>query len=392
MRLLGLGILLAMMLPGPAAADPLRIALIEDYADAARSAAIQGEEGFRLGLDYATHGTRAVGGHPLAVTIVQSHGAEDAASQLAASYRDGKADIAVASGPSEDVIAMLSVAASSKHILLVATARADLITGGNRYVFRTAASAGQQALAEALALARPELNLFVAAEDTRDGADAVAALKTLWGDHGDGGFLIGSRLVPPGTTDVGTLLSAEFDGLHDLHGGRTLLTIWSSSPPIQSIAATDPGRFGVRLAFGGDIDPNAPLPQTPIEGITSYFHTMPHNRENDWLVAAWRRRHRTYPDGAVADGMTAALALVSALRAASTPDADALVASLEGLHFATPKGGMIFRKEDHQAMQVMYQFRSAPHAPTGAPVLAHEFTIAELASASPLRSPDRHSP
>jgi branched-chain amino acid transport system substrate-binding protein len=30
---------------------------------------------------------------------------------------------------------------------------------------------------------------------------------------------------------------------------------------------------------------------------------------------------------------------------------------MEGLEFDTPKGKMIFRKEDHQAMQSMYVFR-----------------------------------
>ncbi len=30
---------------------------------------------------------------------------------------------------------------------------------------------------------------------------------------------------------------------------------------------------------------------------------------------------------------------------------------MEGMSFETPKGTMTFRKEDHQAMQAMYQFR-----------------------------------
>ena len=30
---------------------------------------------------------------------------------------------------------------------------------------------------------------------------------------------------------------------------------------------------------------------------------------------------------------------------------------MEGMNFDTPKGKMTFRKEDHQAMQVMYHFR-----------------------------------
>ncbi|HWV96435.1 MAG TPA: ABC transporter permease, partial [Xanthobacteraceae bacterium] len=32
-------------------------------------------------------------------------------------------------------------------------------------------------------------------------------------------------------------------------------------------------------------------------------------------------------------------------------------AAMEGMEFDTPKGKMIFRKEDHQALQSMYHFR-----------------------------------
>ena len=34
-----------------------------------------------------------------------------------------------------------------------------------------------------------------------------------------------------------------------------------------------------------------------------------------------------------------------------------LLAAMEGMEFDTPKGKMILRKEDHQAMQVMYDFK-----------------------------------
>ena len=41
---------------------------------------------------------------------------------------------------------------------------------------------------------------------------------------------------------------------------------------------------------------------------------------------------------------------------------------MEGMSFDTPKGKMTFRKEDHQAMQCMYHFRSwRPGAPGRVP-------------------------
>src|SRR6266567_2296075 len=41
-----------------------------------------------------------------------------------------------------------------------------------------------------------------------------------------------------------------------------------------------------------------------------------------------------------------------------TASAQRLFAAMEGMEFDTPKGKMILRKEDHQAMQVMYDFKS----------------------------------
>nr|HAQ93869.1 ABC transporter permease [Afipia sp.] len=38
-------------------------------------------------------------------------------------------------------------------------------------------------------------------------------------------------------------------------------------------------------------------------------------------------------------------------------DTEKLIAAMEGMEFDTPKGKMMFRKEDHQALQSMYHFR-----------------------------------
>ena len=38
-------------------------------------------------------------------------------------------------------------------------------------------------------------------------------------------------------------------------------------------------------------------------------------------------------------------------------DEAALIKTMEGMSFDTPKGKMTFRKEDHQAMQSMYHFK-----------------------------------
>jgi branched-chain amino acid transport system substrate-binding protein len=53
---------------------------------------------------------------------------------------------------------------------------------------------------------------------------------------------------------------------------------------------------------------------------------------------------------------------------------------MEGMEFQTPKGTMVFRKEDHQALQSMYAFKIKvdPAVPWGIPVLTRELTIKDM--------------
>ena len=64
------------------------------------------------------------------------------------------------------------------------------------------------------------------------------------------------------------------------------------------------------------------------------------------------------PDFFTAGGMSAGLALVEALKkTGGSTNTERLISTMEGMSFETPKGKMIFRKEDHQALQEMYHFR-----------------------------------
>ena len=52
------------------------------------------------------------------------------------------------------------------------------------------------------------------------------------------------------------------------------------------------------------------------------------------------------------------MAITAAIREADgSTDTEALIDAFEGLVFETPKGKMVLRDEDHQAMQEMYHFR-----------------------------------
>jgi branched-chain amino acid transport system substrate-binding protein len=367
-----------------ACAEPIRIALITDGGAEQASAARHGEQGFRLGLEYATQGTLRVGTRAIELTVADDGGdPQRAASLLAAAYSAGEAALAIAAGSSASALAMLPVAAEARKILLVAHAAADAITGGagNRYVFRTAISASQAAIAGALAIGRPELNLSVVAPDTLDGHDAVAALRAALERLSSGVFFISTYFLPLRSADIGTTLSAQYDDPHGLHGASTLLTLWGGfAPPLGAIAATNPGRFGIRLGVIGELEANPPPASTcpAFEGVTGYFHTLPRNAVNDWLVARWAERFHEYPDGFAAGGMSAALAVAQALAAVPSVETEALSAALAGMSFATPKGTMVFRREDHQALQPLYHVRCDPQAASPLPMLVREIAAAEI--------------
>ncbi|MGH7122912.1 MAG: ABC transporter substrate-binding protein, partial [Stellaceae bacterium] len=241
--------------------------------------------------------------------------------------------------------------------------------------FHTAHSPSQLARACVIALGVPELNLLAVAPDTSTGHDAVAAMKDALERIPRGVFFSGSKFIRPDEPDIGAAVSSEYDDFHYLHGAKTLLMLWSGQrPPIHAIAATNPGRFGIRLALCGDMDASAEpdQPAPALDGVTSYFYSLPRNPANDWLVAEAAERAREKPDAAMADGMSAAIALVQALTSARSSEADDLVSRLEGLSFETPSGRVTIAPNDHQALQAVYQFRIEP--PSSLPQLVREIS------------------
>jgi branched-chain amino acid transport system substrate-binding protein len=79
--------------------------------------------------------------------------------------------------------------------------------------------------------------------------------------------------------------------------------------------------------------------------------------------------------------MSAAIAVVEALkRTKGETSTNKLIAAMEGMSFQTPKGKMVFRKEDHQALQDMYHFKIKvdPAFAWGVPELVREIKAEEM--------------
>ncbi|HEY0442463.1 MAG TPA: ABC transporter substrate-binding protein, partial [Xanthobacteraceae bacterium] len=150
-----------------------------------------------------------------------------------------------------------------------------------------------------------------------------------------------------------------FDALKDKPGRKVIAMIWAGPHPLTKIADLKPERFGIELAPGGNILPAMkPYRNYPgMEGAVYYYAGFPKNPMNDWLVAEHQKRFNAPPDFFTAGGMAVASAVVTAIQKAGGTDTEKLIAAMEGMEFDTPKGTMVFRRDDHQAMQPMYHFK-----------------------------------
>ncbi len=361
---ISVAVLLAMVLAAPLALaqeKPVKIAFIQDKTGALEAYAAQESRGFMLGLEYATKGTMTVAGRKIEVIEKDSQLKPDVGRNLLSeAYNDDDADLAVGGSSSAVALAMLPVAQEAKKILIVEPAVADSITGDkwNRYIFRTGRNSSQDAISNALAVGRPGTVIATLGQDYAFGRDGVGAFKAALA--GTGAKLVHEEYAPPATTDFTAPLQRIFDALANEKGRKVLWVIWAGSNPFPAIKAADPGRLGIELATGGNILPAlAAYKDFPgLEGATYYYYEIPKNPVNDWLLAEHQKRFNTPPDFFTCGGMSAAIAVVEALtKTKGSTDTEKLIAAMEGMSFDTPKGKMIFRKEDHQALQEMYAFK-----------------------------------
>jgi branched-chain amino acid transport system substrate-binding protein len=327
-----------------AQAKDVKIAIIASKTGALEAYAKQTIVGFNLGLEYATGGTMTVAGRKLVVIEKDDQGKPDVGkAQLAAAYADDKVDIAVGPTASPVALAMLPVAEEYKKILLVEPAVADSITGDkwNKYIFRTGRNSSQDAAANAAALDQPGNVIAILANDNAFGRDGVKASK----EFTKKAKIVHEEYLPVGTTDFTAGLQRIVDKLKDQPGKKYLSVGWSGSPtPFSKIADLElEKRFGIKLATGGNILPAMVAYKSfpGMEGALYYYFGIPKNAANEWLVANHYSKFKTPPDFFTAGGMSAAIAIVEALKKTKgDTSTDKLITTMEGMSFETPKGTM----------------------------------------------------
>jgi branched-chain amino acid transport system substrate-binding protein len=374
--------------PGSALAQaPIKIGIVQGLTGPFEVYAKQMVAGFKLGLEYGTGGKMEVGGRKIELLIEDDQLKPDVAKQKATKlYADDKVDLVVGTTSSAAALAILPVAQEFKKVLVVEPAVADSITGEhwNRYIFRTGRSSGQDAAANALAVAKPGVSIATIAQDYAFGRDGVAAYKAEVQKHG--AVIVHEEYTPRDATDFTAPIQKIIGALKDKPGPKYVFVIWAGKGgPFPQLVANRLDKFGITLTSGSNVlDVLKQMKAMGLEGMVGgayYYYEMPKNAVNDWLVKEHMQRFKEPPDFFTCGGFAAAMAVLAGIQKAGGTDSEKLIAAMEGMDFQTPKGKMTFRKEDHQALQTMYVFKMAskPDVAWLIPVLTKELSPQETA-------------
>ncbi|MDP9903007.1 substrate-binding domain-containing protein, partial [Variovorax ginsengisoli] len=323
-----------------------RTGLMESYGR-------QTQEGLMLGLEYATGGTMKLGDQPLRVIEKDDQGKPDVGKRLLEqAFADENAAIAIGASSSGVALALLPVAEQYRKILIVEPAVADSITGEkwNKYVFRTGRNSTQDAVAAMAAIDAKDTYIATLAQDYAFGKDGIKAFK----DAVKQASVVHEEYLPAATSDFTAAGQRIIDKMKDLKGRKVLFILWAGAGNPYKVADLGLERYGIEISSTGNYLPAmAQYKRFPgMEGATYYYHDIPKNAANRWLVENHMARFKAPPDFFTAGGFSAAMAVVTALKkTGGDTGTNKLITAMEGMSFDTPKGKMTFRKEDHQAMQ-----------------------------------------
>lgn len=333
----------------------IKIGVLASLTGALESYGKQTQKGFELGLEYATGGTMEVAGKKIEVVYEDTETKPEVAVQKATKLlEDDQVDFLVGSSSSGDTLAVLPLAEEYETIMIVEPAVADSITGSefNPYIFRTARNSSQDAYAAAAAIAGEGVKIATFAPDYSFGWDGVSAFKTAALELG--AEIVAEEYAPADATDFTSNLQKIIDSKPDY-----LFVVWAgANSPWGQISDMKLQENGIKISTGA---PDIPALMTMgqlvgMEGFSVYYHTLPDNPINDWLVDEHKKRHNgEVPDLFTPGGFAAAMAIVTALeKSGGDADGNTLIPLMEGMSFETPKGTMTFRPEDHQALQPLY--------------------------------------
>jgi branched-chain amino acid transport system substrate-binding protein len=346
--------------PEPAKAaepkNPIKIAIVTSRSGAFEAWGTNEVRGLQLGIAYATGGTNEVNGHKIELKEFDDQGKPDIGKAMAEqAITDWKADIIQGTVSSTIATAILPVINQYQKIFLAEPAAADSLTGADftKYLFRTGSNTSQDALAGAVGATKLGKKIMQLAQDNTFGKSSAGAWEAI---EKANGATVENLFVPQDANDFTTYFQQILAKKPDV-----LVVHWAGANGAKLFQqAGEQGIYQKVKVTGGIADfasmKTMGAKAAGMTGMVKYFHTLPKNAVNDYLVKTHKEKFNgDLPDLFTGGGMAAGIAIVEGLKkTGGDPAADKLIAALEGMKFQGPKGEYEFRKEDHQALQTMY--------------------------------------
>lgn len=333
---------------------PVKVGMVYEKTGIYSVYAQEYQQGFTVGLDYATHGTGRVNGHPVDVTW------DDDADSATTAVTDFKslvgAGYKIIGGTVDSGIAteLAPLAAQNQVLYISGPAAADQVTGANRYTFRSGRQTYQDVMAAKsfVASAGSGQKIVVLAQDYAFGESYVTDAQKVFGAIGD---QVTPVLVPLTTTDF-TPTALQVKAKHP----NLIFLAWAGTTGASLAQALDQqGDFdGTKVVTG-----LANIATYPFYGaagakfdyLSLYFYQAADNAANQFLVSQMKQRYHTVPDLFTPDGFVAAEMVAHAIQSGGGTDVNSMINGLAGWSFLAPKGMQQIRASDHALLQPMYQ-------------------------------------
>jgi len=358
-----------------ASGDPYKVGLVYSKTGALSAYGEQYRQSFTVGLDYATKGTGAVGGHKVEITE-QDDAGDPAKAVTAVTGLVGSGTKIIAGSTSSGVALQVAPLAKDNKILFISgPAATDAVTGANKYTFRSGRQTYQDiATAGTMVGDLTGKKVTVFAQDSAFGKANEAGVKAVLGAKG---ATVTSVLVPAAATDF-TPFSTQIKGQKpDL-----LFVAWAGTNATQMWQTlSQQGVFETtKVVTGLDIKPTHALfgeAGAKISFLSHFFAGAAKNEPYTALEKGLTAQGKEV-DLFTNDGFVAAQMVVRALSEGGQ-DVDKMVTSLEGWKFEGPKGAMEIRAQDHALLQPMFTAKLTKAGTTFTPQLETTLAPADVA-------------
>lgn len=342
--------------------EPLKIGVLTDLSAVLQLYGIELDNGFELGLDYATGGTMEIAGRPVEILFRDyANDAELAATQARELIEVDGVEILVGAPSSGVTQGLVSVAAEYGVVLFAGPAADPRITGEffQPTTFRACRNSYHDAFDIASwAVENVGSNYIQLAPDYAFGYGSVAAFDYAFMEKG-ATFVADAVYAPTDTTEftpyLQQIIDSGADGVIITWAGASAINLFQQATELglgvdedKPVIITGFNSNDIVLAFADES-------QIGNIGLIVYHYTLPDNEINDWMVEKHIDTYADVPDLFTECGFATAQALAAGVEQAegSTLPED-LIPALEGLTWDGPKGTYTMRAEDHQALMPMY--------------------------------------